>query len=511
MADNQELSNSPGASNGPGSQADLRSPWRRKCAWGVRAVLVALTVFGVFWLFVIYTPPAVRSYPGRQRVVFWHTWTAEHAKRVDRIAERFNQSQTKYEVTAVSMPGGTVKTLISTAGGDPPDCLALWDPVIPAWAERGALAPLEKIMTPEEWEGVQARLYPAVKSVGTYKGHFYGLSIGMNVFAIYYRPSMVFPEEYKAMLSLPPEEQAKKTFAFPQTLDQLDTLAKSLWTFDADGRITRIGFMPARIQDWAPIFGGALYDNKTERLTITAPRNELALEWLSSYSRQYDYSKVSNFQAGLSSTYAGSWPFMSGAFAITVDGQWRVEELKRYAKDLDYRTAPIPYPKDGGKPMAGWTYANFMVMPASARNKAGAWEFMKFWSGLENPQRAAEFYTWGGWLPITAEIADAPKYREFIKEYPQFQTFVTMVSSPNLQVLPPVAVQAYMNNRMSMAEDAARRGLVTPKQALAQLDREVQQELRLVLGAQADQQAAPQAAPQADPPAGGAQPSAAGQ
>lgn len=471
--------------------AGRRAELRRKWAWGVRAVLVALTVFGVFWLFVIYTPPAVQSYPGRQRVVFWHTWTADHAKRVDRIAERFNQSQEQYEVTAVSMPGGTVKTLISTAGGDPPDCLALWDPVIPAWAERGALTPLEDMMTPQEWQDVQARLYPAVRSVGTYKGHFYGLSIGMNVFAIYYRPSMVIPKGQE------------DTFKFPETLDELDTLAKSLWTFDADGRITRIGFMPARIQDWAPIFGGALYDNKTERLTITAPRNELALEWLSSYARQYDYSKVSNFQAGLSSTYSGSWPFMSGAFAITVDGQWRVEDLARYAADLDYRTAPIPYPKDGGKPMAGWTYANFMVMPASARNKLGAWAFMKFWSGLDNPQRAAEFYTWGGWLPITADIADAPKYREYIKEYPQFQTFVTMVSSPNLQVLPPVAVQAYMNNRMSMAEDAARRGIVTPKQALAQLDREVQQELRLVLGAQADQSAAP--------PAGQTQPSAAGQ
>jgi multiple sugar transport system substrate-binding protein len=96
---------------------------------------------------------------------------------------------------------------------------------------------------------------------------------------------------------------------------------------------------------------------------------------------------------------------------------------------------------------------------------------------VDDPQRAAEFYTWGGWLPITPDVANAPLYQEYCRKYPQFRTFVEIMSSPNVQVSPPVPVQAFMMQRLGTAEDSALRESLTPRQALERLAAETQREL----------------------------------
>ncbi len=422
----------------------------------------AATVF-VAWLFLGYTPPERRTYAGREKVVFWHMWTSNWADVINRIVDRYNKSQDRYEVVPLIVTGGSLKTLIATAGGDPPDCMAQWEMVIPAWAERGAITPLDSLMEPEEWVDLKARLYPAVRKIGTYRDHFYGLSTGMNIWAMYYRPSHFIEAD------LDPNH-------FPKTLDELDKIAEELYCYDDQGRIRRIGFMANQLRHWIAIFGGSLYDYQSDRLTIMNPRNVAALTWMASYGEKYGFEQVLEFQAGLPSTFAANWPFITGAYSIVLDGQWRVEQLRQYAPDLDYETAPVPTPK-GGKPLAGWSNGNFMIIPKEAKNKEGAMEFMRFWSGVDKPERAAEFYTWGGWLPIVPEIAEAPIYQEYLRKYPKFRTFVEMMASPNIQVTPPTPVQAFLNQRLFWAEDAACRGEWTPAGALEEMDKDLKREL----------------------------------
>jgi multiple sugar transport system substrate-binding protein len=451
------------------SEATTRSPGRRYAAWTVRALFIAAAAGAVAWLFLLYQPPERRTYPGRQKVVFWHMWTANWAEVVQKIVDRFNESQDRYEVVPLTVAGGSLKTLIATAGGGPPDCMAQWESVIPAWADRNALTPLDELMDPKEWADLRDHMYPAVRAIGTYKGHFYGLSTGMNMWAIYYRPSH-FREA-----GLDPDR-------FPRTLEELDEVAAKLYQFDKAGRITRIGFMPRVLVHYIALFGGALYDEQAGRLTLTHPRNVAALDYMAGYGRKYGYDRVISFEAGLTTTFAASWPFISGAYSMVVDGQWRVEQLARFAPDLDYRTAPLP-PPAGGKPLACWSNGNFMIIPRGARNKAGALAFMKFWSGVDKPERAAEFYTWGGWLPITPDVARAPLYQEYIKKYPEFKTFVDILASPNVQVSPPVPHQAYVMQRVGWggwAEEAALRGTVTPREALQRVADDCDRELRTI-------------------------------
>jgi multiple sugar transport system substrate-binding protein len=140
-------------------------------------------------------------------------------------------------------------------------------------------------------------------------------------------------------------------------------------------------------------------------------------------------------------------------------------------------TASMPAPK-GGVPGAGTSGGNFMIVPASAREKQGAWDFVKFWSGLSKPEIAAEFYTWGGWAPLSERVANAPAYLKFRRENPQFETFVKAIRSPNLQVAPPVAYQVFIQDTIGRVEDLAIRGTLTPEEALKELEEKVAQEQR---------------------------------
>jgi multiple sugar transport system substrate-binding protein len=410
--------------------------------------------------------PTARKYPHRIPVRFWHMWTAEWEVTIDRIAERFNESQDKYEVIPLCVPGGSTadsKFLLAVAGGDPPDVMAQWDQVLPKWADSHMLMPLDKFMTPAEWQAFQRTAYPSVLKIGTYQHHLYGMSCGMNVFALYYRVDQL------RAAGLDPHH-------LPQTLEELLAWGDKLNRFDKQGNLVRMGFMPQGFASYAPIFSGGFYDWHTNKLVIDTPQNLRALQFLVDSRKQLGFNNVLRFQSGLTTGVGNAdWPFITGSYSITVDGAWRVEQLAKYAPEISYLTAPVP-PPAGGQRNAGWVYGNYLIIPQGARHAEGAWEFIKFWAGLEHPERAAEFYTWGGWLPISPAVSNSPIYRAYVRQHPQFQTFIDLMASKTSQPTPPVPYQDYLVDRIGQAEDSAVRGTLTPAAALRKLDHEIAQE-----------------------------------
>lgn len=432
-------------------------------SWVVVVLLVAFLGF-------IYTRPkhdtadsAVRKYPNRIPVRFWHMWSAEWKVVVDRIVDRYNKSQDKYEVIALSVPGSAdTKFLLGAMGGDPPDVMAQWNPVIPTWAEGGLLTPFEDLMSPAEYQKFQTESYPIVKRVGQYKGKTYGFPIGLQVKGVFY-----LPEAFQ-------EAGIKE---FPKTWEELVRVSKQLTKRDDKGNITRMGFMPGSWAETSALFGGGIYDFDQDKLTLDNPKNLTCLEALVNLRKRDGYDAVSRFQSGLNtSSFAGGWPFIGKYFAATVDGPWRVEQISKYAPDLNYATALVP-PPAGGSPGAGLGSGNFMIVPRSAKQKAGAWDFVKFWSGLTDPKTAAEFYVWGGWLPPSDGVAHAPIYEDYMHKHPQFRTFVEAIKSPNIRAQPPVAYQVFVNDTVGKVEDLALRGDITPQEAMHRLTTSVAQEI----------------------------------
>jgi multiple sugar transport system substrate-binding protein len=433
-----------------------------------RLVVVVLNLLLIGSLVLIFALPGprTRAYPEREPVRFWHMWTGEWKDVVDGIAQRFNESQTKYELIALSVPSASAdyKFLLAVAGGDPPDCMAQWNQVIPAWADEDMLMPLDSLMSPAEWADFKATAYPVVLKIGCYKDHLYGVTTGINIWGCYYNPKHL-------------DEAGLDPDKFPTDLDELWTWGKKLTRYDDRGNLTRMGFLPEWYQMYVPVFGGDFYDAAKGDTVIYTPANLRALTWLADKRKELGFDKVVRFQSMLNTGgFSTEWPFISGQFSITVDGQWRVEQLAKFAPDLKYRTAPIP-PPESGKRFAGWSNGNFMIIPKGARHVAGAWEFIKFWSGIEQPERAAEFYTKGGWLPLSPKIANAPIYQAYVKKYPQFKTFLDVLPSENIQTSPPVPYQVVLGDLIKRADDFAVRGTLTPEEALKDLERNVAQEV----------------------------------
>lgn len=441
---------------------------------GAAAVVWCLVVFLVVGMVLLLAipRPSERKHPERIPVHFWHMWTSEWKSVTDRIVDQYNQSQERYEVIALSIPANIAdaKFLMSVAGGVPPDVMIQWNPVIPKWAESGALTPLNELMTPGEWDSLRMTVYPVVLKIGMYKEKFYGLSTGLDVYACYYR------KDYA-------REAGLDASRVPQSLDELSAWGDALTTYGPDGSLKRIGLLnpirPASLSMYAPGFGGGFYDWASGQLTVNTPENRRALTYLSNERKKLGFANVIRFETTFTSEIStGAWPFIGGAYGITLDGQWRVEQIARYAPEMEYGTFPIP-PPEGGVRFGSWANANFFVIPKGARQLEGAWDFIRFWSGIQDPERAAEFYTWGGWLPPTPAIAEAPIYREYVKKHPQFQTFLDLLPSEHLEPLPPVSYQAYFWDRLSAAGEAAERGMLAPEAALAQLEKEIEHEVAM--------------------------------
>ncbi len=407
-----------------------------------------------------------RKFPERKLVRFWHRWQGDWEKQVQKIVQAFNESQTEYEVVAVSVPSGgsDAKFILGVIGGDPPDLMSMFSGAVPNLAANHFLTPLETLMTPEEKKGVFENSYPAIRDIGMYKGSCYGITIGADLMALYVNCQQLREAGYD------PDK-------FPKTLEELEEMGLKLNKYDSKGNLKRLGFLVSDIAYFTHYFGGGFDVLDDGTLKLNTPENLRALQNIVDYRKKIGFDNVVRFQAGLNDIEgAASWAFMHGDLSVTYDGQWRVEELRKFKPDLEYRVYPIPPPKVGGTPLGGQVGGNYMIIPISAKQKKGAWEFLKFWTGLDNPDRAAKFYNMGGWLPYSPAVANSPTFQKWLKSNPQFQAFLDILASPNCKAPPPIANLAFLNDLITRAENQAVLGGISPKDALIQLEAKFKEE-----------------------------------
>lgn len=410
--------------------------------------------------------PTPRKYPDRKLVRFWHRWQGDWEKQVQKIVDAFNESQTQYEVVAVSVPGSgaDAKFMLGVIGGDPPDLMSMGSGAVPNMAANGFLTKLETLMTPAEKKAFFEDSYPAIRDIGMYKGSCYGMTIGADLMALYVNCQQL-------------REAGYDPNNFPKTLEELEAMGMKLNKYDKDGHLTRLGFLMSDVGYVSHYFGGGFDVHEDGTLELNTPQNLRALQAIVDYRKKVGFDNVLRFKAGLNDIEgAASWAFMHGDLSVTYDGQWRVEELRKFKPDLEYRVYPLPPPKVGGTPLGGQVGGNYMIIPVSGKEKQGAWEFLKFWTGLDNPDRAAKFYNMGGWLPYSPAVANSPTFKKWLKGDSEFQAFLDILASPNCKAPPAIANLQFLSDLISRAEDQATRGSVTPKEALEQLESKFKEE-----------------------------------
>lgn len=431
--------------------------------WLLRSLAALALIVAVTWFAL--PAPMQRQFPERVPVRLWHQWTGERQPLIEAIVADFNRSQDRYEVIALAVPGqvSDQKLMLAIAGGEPPDVMTQWAPTVGTWAADGLLQPLEGLLSAEDLRALREDSYPVALKAAQCHGHLYGIPIGMNNFACYYRPDLL------RAAGLDPDR-------FPGSLEELVEWGRKLDRFDARGQLERVGFLPSRLAIFAPLFGGGFAERPDGGLTIDTEGNRRALAFIGDAYRHYGYERMIQFRASLNTgSLAVEWPFVSGLYPISVDGQWRVEQLANYAPEVEYRTAPLPPPR-GGQVQGGFATVNLAFIPVGAETPAGAMAFMRYWSGLHDAAIAGAFNASGGWLPPLRTTVASPDFQDFLTRNPQFRTFVTAIEGPNVEPVPPVAYQVFFNSRMWQAEDRVVRGDKTPEQALQDLEEEVERE-----------------------------------
>lgn len=438
----------------------------------IGVALLAILVLGT----ILWQPGDTRQaeYARRREVVFWHLWGGKDRPVVEEIVRRFNDSQEEHFVRAVAVPGQNLdlKFFLGVAGENPPDLLNQDDPVVADWAARGVILPIDQIAGREEARQLTTWLFPAARAIGSHRGRLYAVCNGLDVRALYYDRRLLDELGLSA----------------PTTLAELDQIAERVAPAGSPLLHKRYGFLPdpRRLWAWGIVFGGQFHDPRTGEVLADSPRIVEALEWMAGYSRRYGASQVSAFRQGDQALTGAAFPLLQGRYAVVMDGQWRVAEMAQAQRDArrrgrqvpEYGVVPLPAPP-GGRKNAGWVNGNFFVVPRGARNSAGAWEFMKFWSGYGGHARdASRACVAGGWIPAAQEVVDEPEFQDYLREYPAFRTFVELAASPNQVPTPSVPGAAYFDREITRAAEEALVRLRSPREALQAASERIRRRLR---------------------------------
>lgn len=256
------------------------------------------------------------------------------------------------------------RMLIAAAGGDPPDVTGLPDRFIAAYADQGALSPLDELAA---GAGIDLDAFkPIWLDICRYEGTLYALPSTPFTIALYYNRRL-FREA-----GLDPDRP-------PGTTAELNDYAERLTRFE-NGRISQLGFTvsPAMLGwwhwAWPMFFGGALWDGG--RFHLETSETRAAMQWIVDFRRRVGAEAVLQFEGGAGAIESAQNPFLSEKLAMVFQGPWLANWARVYAPRLDYAVAPFPGVTPQARPVLAST--DVFVIPRGARRPQLAMEFLRF-------------------------------------------------------------------------------------------------------------------------------------
>ena len=446
-------------------------------------------------------------------------------ERLSEVAHRKDPNRPIYRVVsgqnaARNQVEDPTRFLVSVAGGTPPDVIFFDRYAVAEWAARGGFDPLDKYIR-RDLEDIASgrrtdiarpdvptpdRFFKTCWDEGTFKGKIYGIPNSVDNRALFYNKDLLIAAGYTEVGA-----DGKVRARPPKTWQELEEYAVKLTQRNAKGRIKTIGFPAYYGNSWLYMYGwmnGARFMSPDgTRCTLDEPRIVEALAFLKKlYDLQGGYPAVKAFEAGFQGNELD--PFIQGKIAMKIDGVWVLQRHASYGPDLNFGVAPNPMPKKrideldkAGKKAkiswcGGWAYA----IPATARSKDAAWEFIRFITSdrafritAENDRILAESQ---GRLYVPSQCPVKKLNQEFYKKYvlnnnrlpprfkESFQVFNDLLPHSKFRPVTPVG-QLLWNKHRDAAEEVLEGTSKTPAEALAYHAAVVQRRLDEILKPQA--------------------------
>jgi ABC-type sugar transport system permease subunit/ABC-type glycerol-3-phosphate transport system substrate-binding protein len=421
-------------------------------AWlrGGASLLAFVLVYGVTLSFAAPAAPA----EGRVHVKYWEKWTGFEKEAMQALVDDFNRSQSRIWVDYLSVSAVNQKTLVATAGGNPPDLAGVWAQDVFDFADKEALTPLD------EWAQGTAlsreRFLPVYWDLGVYRGRLFGAVSVPALNALHWNKRM-FREA-----GLDPERP-------PRTLAELDDFAQKL-TRQQGGRIVQIGFLPSDPPWWPflwpSFFGGRLWDGGA-RILLDSPENVQAFRWVQGYAKTYGLSALQNLTAGFGNVGSAQNSFMSQKSAMVLQGVWMSKFIDTYAPSLEWGAAPFPSLRAGDPPVT-LVDADMLIIPRGARHAREAFEFIVFLAEQSHLEKLCALQRKNSPLRAVSEGFLSQHGNPYIRMFQALAASAGAVSTPRLSIWPEY--------RSEMSATFQRVWLLqaSPEQALAEAQKRMQ-------------------------------------
>src|SRR5882757_685945 len=365
---------------------------------------------------------------GRVRVVYWEKWTGFEKDAMQSVVDDFNRSQDRVFVDLLSVSLIHQKTLLATAGGNPPDLAGLMNDAVVEFADKNALLPLEDFA--KGTDVVAERYIPAFWDMCTHKGHLWSVPTTPVMVALHWNKDLF----QKA--GLDPERP-------PRTIGEIDAFSRKLTRRNAaTGQIEGMGFLPSEPghwpEAWGYFFGGALWDGAT-RFTLDSPENVRAYEWVQGYAKEYGVDALLTFRSSFGRFGSPQNAFMSGKVAMELQGVWLSNFIDMYNPGMHWGAAPFPSTEEGGDPIA-IANSDMLVVPRGAKHPREAFEFVKYLAERGPIEKLALLH--GKTSPLL-DVSDAFFSRH---KNPYIRMFQKLSESKNLVRFPYMAVWNQLTN-----------------------------------------------------------------
>jgi multiple sugar transport system substrate-binding protein len=404
-----------------------------------RALVGGTLAAGAAALLWPYTPRDRVNVPrGRVELQYWEKWTGIEGAALRKVVDRFNASQDRIWVHVVPVSDITSKAMVAIGGGDPPDIVGLYTYSVPGYAEAKAVMPLDAFGsgTPTLRGGSSAfsqssrldpSLYlPGIRDLLFHQGRQWAGVNTCYTLAMYYNRAML-------------KEIGRDPDSPPRTISELDEVSAKLIKYETSGSglLERAGFL-ANVPGWWnyfwPImFGGTLYDAKTDTATVASKEGIAAFEWLRASAAKVGVRAGTAFASGYGrNIHSAQDPFISSHMGMYVQGPWLANFIRAVRPDLDYGAAPVPVADgmyDPERP-CGLLEADILMIPRGCPHPEEAFEFLCFMQRVDVQEELALAH-----CKPSPFLSMSPG---FLENHPNraIRAFDAVAHSPRVQVLP---------------------------------------------------------------------------
>jgi multiple sugar transport system substrate-binding protein len=417
---------------------------------------------------------------GRTVVEYWEKWTGAEEMQMRQIVADFNNSVGKDKniyVRYMSTTAINQKTLVATAAGVPPDVAGLWESNVVQYAAQDALEPLEEMATSA---GITRDTYKKVYwDQMNYQGHLYALISTPAAVVLHYN-RLIFESEAETLKAkgLDPTRP-------PRSIAEMDAYADALTKRDARGRILRAGYFPMEPNWYVPEiwmwFGGDVFDQKTQKITLTDPRVIASYDWIASYTRKFGKDAANDFRGGLSTAFDSPQnAFLVNFVVMEWQGPWMANYIDHLRPDLqrlvwprevemkksiaerrkNYFWAVAPFPDAAGLGDVTYASCDILCIPRGAKHKKEAFEFIAYVNRQDVMEKLCMMHSKNSPLANVSE--------NFLAHHPNpfIDVFEKMAASPHARGVPQLPIWQEMSDEltsigqaMALAEGDARTAL----------------------------------------------------